>query len=112
MNALSHKDLPRLPKRGRPTLNEGKKRDVPLKSLDNALLVLNELANHGPLSLSDLARRTEFSVPTTHRILSTFAARGYVVLDEETQMWSFILLVRDICNLKVLPGWPSRTLRL
>ena len=65
-----------------------KSREVPLKSLDNALLLLDELAAEAPISLSALARRTELTVPTAHRILATFAARGHAVLDHETQMWS------------------------
>lgn len=55
------------------------------QTLDRALTVLLEVADNGPrgLSLAECSHLLGYSKPTTHRILRTLAARGFLRRDEE-----------------------------
>ena len=58
-----------------------------MQSLDRALGVLNILAQNSQMSLTDIALRLGIPTATTHRILITLQARGYVDLQERDQTW-------------------------
>jgi len=50
-----------------------------LSSVDRALRLLDELAEHGPLGATDLANRLGTAKATAFRLARTLQARGYVV---------------------------------
>jgi IclR family acetate operon transcriptional repressor len=60
------------------------------QTLDRALNVLLAIADNGSsgLSLADCTAILAYSKPTTHRILRTLAARGFVRVDEQNGTYS------------------------
>ncbi|MGE0801328.1 MAG: IclR family transcriptional regulator [Lautropia sp.] len=48
------------------------------KTADQALAVLEHVAEHGPLGTSDIARRLKMHRTVVHRLLATLLARGFV----------------------------------
>ncbi|MFC3168945.1 HTH-type transcriptional regulator BhcR [Paracoccus fontiphilus] len=56
--------------------------------LDRALDMLDLLAAHPGLTLSEVAERMEQSPSTAHRLLHSLAARGMVESDPTTQAWN------------------------
>ncbi|MGB4135309.1 MAG: helix-turn-helix domain-containing protein, partial [Microbacterium sp.] len=48
-----------------------------LSSVAQALRILDELREHEPLGVSELAKRTGVAVSTAHRLLSTLVAADY-----------------------------------
>lgn len=72
-------------RRGRPRNDAEASGNV--RALDRALDLLDLLAAHPGLTLSELAGKMKQSPSTIHRILNTFAARGMVESDTATQAW-------------------------
>lgn len=73
-------------KRGRP------RKDAPetsgtIQALDRALDMLDMLAAHPGLTLSEVAEQMKQSPSTVHRVLHTLAARGVAESDPATQTW-------------------------
>lgn len=61
----------------------------PLKSLDVSLQVLEALDNGAPeRGISDLAREIGVSKAAVHRILATYARRGYVIQNPATSQYA------------------------
>jgi DNA-binding IclR family transcriptional regulator len=55
-----------------------------LSSVDRALRLLDELAEHGPLGATDLANRLGTAKATAFRLARTLQARGYVVQNPDS----------------------------
>lgn len=75
-----------------PTRRRGRPRSAPdaagtIQALDRALDVLDLLAAHPGLTLSEVAERMDQSPSTVHRVLHTLAARGVAETDLATQTW-------------------------
>ncbi len=58
-----------------------------IQSLERALDVLAHVSEAGGQSLSEIAEALDASPATIYRILSTFAARGYLEMDATSQQW-------------------------
>lgn len=74
--------------RGRPKSAFKESSAGTLQALDRALVVLKAVAERGVVNLSDLSREVDVPTATTHRILTTLAAHGFVTFDEARQDWS------------------------
>lgn len=72
-------------RRGRP--RNGADSAGTIQSLERALDVLDLLAGHNGLTLSEVADKIEQSPSTVHRVLHTLASRGVVESDPATQSW-------------------------
>lgn len=73
-------------RRGRP--RSTKESGGTVQVLDRALDMLDLLAAHPGLTLSEVAERMEQSPSTVHRLLHSLAARGMVESDPATQAWN------------------------
>lgn len=73
-------------RRGRP--RSAKDAGGTVQVLDRALDMLDLLASHPGLTLSEVADRMEQSPSTVHRLLHSLAARGMVESDPATQAWN------------------------
>lgn len=76
-----------------PTRRRGRPRNTTdasgtIQALDRALDVLDLLAAHRGLTLSEVAEKMEQSPSTVHRVLHTLAARGIAESDPATQTWN------------------------
>ena len=56
-------------------------------SLVKAFLILERLAQHGPMGLNHLSDQTGFPASTVHRILSTLSGMGYVQQEENSRRY-------------------------
>ena len=74
--------------RGRPRSLFKEPQSTIVQALDRGISLLEVLAGHRGLSLSDLAQRVNLPSSTTHRLLSTLGERGFVRFDESAQTWS------------------------
>ena len=75
-----------------PQRKRGRPRSAPeaagtIQALDRALDILDLLAAHPGLTLSEVAERMDQSPSTVHRVLHTLAARGVAESDPATQAW-------------------------
>lgn len=61
---------------------------LPVKSADRTLEVLEDLAGHGPASLTELAARLHFPKSSLHGILRTMEHRGWIELDVQRSLYS------------------------
>lgn len=73
--------------RGRPRAFSEKTEQNTIKSLDRALVVLNELARLESATLSGLAQGLGESPATIYRVLTTLSLHGIVESDDTTQKW-------------------------
>lgn len=73
-------------RRGRP--RSAKDSGGTVQVLDRALDMLDLLAAHPGLTLSEVAERSAQSPSTVHRLLHSLAARGMVESDPATQAWN------------------------
>lgn len=73
--------------RGRPRAFSEKTEQNTIKSLDRALVVLEELARGGETTLSELAQTLGESPATIYRVLTTFAQHKLVESNEDAQTW-------------------------
>ncbi|SNR63343.1 IclR family transcriptional regulator [Paracoccus sediminis] len=73
-------------RRGRP--RSAKDQGGTVQVLDRALDMLDLLAAHPGLTLSEVADRMDQSPSTVHRLLHSLAARGMVESDPATQAWN------------------------
>lgn len=74
-------------RRGRPPSSKGGGAGT-VQVLDRALDLLDLLALHSGLTLSEVAEKTEQSPSTVHRLLHSLASRGIVESDPTTQAWT------------------------
>jgi IclR family transcriptional regulator, acetate operon repressor len=58
-----------------------------VRSVERALLLLEHLSATGGINLSQLARDTQLSVSTCHRLLTTLQGRGFVRYDRTSWQW-------------------------
>ena len=72
-------------KRGRP--RSASEPSGTIQALDRALDMLDLLAAHSGLTLSEVAEKMGQSPSTVHRVLHTLAARGVAESDPATQAW-------------------------
>ncbi|WP_411957789.1 HTH-type transcriptional regulator BhcR [Paracoccus homiensis] len=72
-------------RRGRP--RSGADSAGTIQSLERALDILDMLAGHSGLTLSEVADKMQQSPSTVHRVLHTLASRGVVESDPATQSW-------------------------
>lgn len=73
--------------RGRPRSFHDKTEQNTVQSLDRALLILRAVSEANGLSLTELAARTEQSVPTVYRVLTTLQSHGFAEIEEPGQLW-------------------------
>ena len=59
----------------------------PVKSLIKALRILEELAEHGALGVTELGQRLGMGLSTVHRLLGTLRGKGYVLTDPTTSRY-------------------------
>ena len=75
-------------RRGRPRgSGSGRAGGGTVQALERGLSILNALARHGPMILSDIALTLGMPPSTVHRFLDTLARHGFVALDPATQRW-------------------------
>lgn len=74
-------------KKGRPKAFYPKPEQSTIQSLDRAIDVLDLLAAHAGLTLTEIATGLEQSPATMHRVLSTLEARNIVEMDGQSQTW-------------------------
>lgn len=74
-------------RKGRPKSFYDKPAQTTIQALDRAIDVLDTLARHSGLTLTQIADNLDQSPATMHRVLSTLAARDVVELDTQTQTW-------------------------
>ncbi len=74
-------------RRGRPRSTKGDSAGT-VQVLDRALDLLDLLAAHSGLTLSEVAEKTGQSPSTVHRLLHSLGARGMVESDPATQAWT------------------------
>jgi|TARA_B110000908_G_scaffold18583_1_gene20895 IclR family acetate operon transcriptional repressor len=73
--------------RGRPRLALADT-DVPtVQALDRGILLLQALAQHHAVSLTDLALQVGMPASSAHRLLITLQQHDFVDFDENTQLW-------------------------
>ncbi len=71
----------------------------PIKSVERALLVIEELAAHDRgLTLTELAEHTGLHISTAHRVLATLLAHGFVGRNAESGMFSVGLKVLKLAQ--------------
>ncbi len=58
-----------------------------VRSVERALKLLEQLSASGGANLSQLARDTQLSVSTCHRLLTTLQGRGFVHYDRKSSWW-------------------------
>jgi len=73
--------------RGRPKAFDDKTEQNTVRALDRAMMVLEELARHEGIALSDLAERLSQSPATLYRVLVTLQLRGIAEFEEADQIW-------------------------
>lgn len=74
-------------RKGRPKGFYSKPAQSTIQSLDRALDVLDLLAAHTGLTLTEIANALDQSPATMHRVLATLEARDIVEMDPQTQSW-------------------------
>ena len=60
---------------------------VPLQHLDRALEILELFIETDDIGVREVARRTGWNATTCHRVLATFARRGYLLQDGDTRRY-------------------------
>lgn len=70
----------------------------PIQVADRLFLVLETLAETGPLPLTDLSRRLNLNKSTTHRLLTSLMYLGYVRQDTETGKYSLSFKILSLSN--------------
>lgn len=75
-------------RRGRPRIRKTEVRTAPVAALDRGLQVLEVLARHDGIALSELATALDLPAATAHRLLTTLAGRGLAVADPAEGGWS------------------------
>lgn len=75
-----------LRRRGRPK-GPGTQQPSGIQALDRALDVLEALAAHDGMTLTQLADHLDQSAATMHRVLATLEGRRYVEIDPKRQEW-------------------------
>lgn len=78
---------PRPRKKGRPKAFYAKPEQSTIQSLDRAFDVLELLAAHNGLTLTEIATGLDQSPATMHRVLATLEARDVVEMDPINQSW-------------------------
>jgi IclR family acetate operon transcriptional repressor len=73
--------------RGRPKGSFGSAGATSIQSLDRAFDILDALAGHRGLTLTELAQTTGLSPSTAYRMLATLEKRGLVETDQAAQTW-------------------------
>jgi len=74
--------------RGRPKGFDNDDSKTVIQSLDRAIDVLDTLAEHGAMTLSEIAAEMDQSAATIYRILTTYSLRQLVEVDPANQEWS------------------------
>ena len=70
----------------------------PIQVEDRLFLVLETLADTGPVTLADLCRQLSLNKSTLHRLLSSLIHMGYVKQDVETGKYSLSLKLLGLSN--------------
>lgn len=70
----------------------------PIQVADRLFLVLETLAETGPLPLTDLSRRLDLNKSTIHRLLTSLMYLGYVKQDAETGKYSLSFKILSLSN--------------
>lgn len=70
----------------------------PIQVADRLFLVLETLAETGPMALTDLSRRLALNKSTIHRILTSLIYLGYVRQDGDTGKYSLSFKILSLSN--------------
>lgn len=73
--------------RGRPRNTGAEPTGGTVQALDRGLALLNALARHDQISLTDLSLQIGLPPSTAHRLLTTLQKHGMAAFDEKTQGW-------------------------
>ena len=73
--------------RGRPRSAPSEANASTVQALDRGILLLQALAQHNAVSLSDLAVQVGMPASSAHRLLMTLQQHDFVDFDENTQLW-------------------------
>jgi len=73
--------------RGRPRLQISPTSKSTVQALDRGVLLLQAVAQHNAVSLSDLAMQVGMPASSAHRLLMTLQQHDFVDFDENTQLW-------------------------
>ena len=73
--------------RGRPRSASSEANASTVQALDRGILLLQALAQHNAVSLSDLAVQVGMPASSAHRLLMTLQQHDFVDFDENTQLW-------------------------
>ena len=73
--------------RGRPRSVVPEPNVSTVQALDRGILLLQALAQHNAVSLSDLALQVGMPASSAHRLLMTLQQHDFVDFDENTQLW-------------------------
>ena len=73
--------------RGRPRSQSNESNTTTVQALDRGIALLQNLATHQALSLSDMALQLGMPASTAHRLLMTLQQHDFVDFDENTQLW-------------------------
>ena len=79
-------------------VNTSKNDKNPIQVADKLFLVLEALATHGPVSLTDLSKSLNLNKTTVHRVLNSLIYMGYVRQDTITSHYSLTLKIWEIAN--------------
>lgn len=70
----------------------------PIQVSDRLFLVLETLADVGPIALTELSQRLDLNKSTTHRLLTSLIYLGYVRQDEETGKYALSYKILSLAN--------------
>ena len=73
--------------RGRPRSAKAESSSATVQALDRGIMLLQALAQHKAMSLSDLALQVGLPASSAHRLLMTLQQHDFVDFDENTQLW-------------------------
>lgn len=72
--------------------------------LDRGLMVLETLARHGAMSLSDIHRDTALPKSTLRRLLATLLSRRFIRQSVTDKLYRISITLPDISDAPILPG--------
>ena len=73
--------------RGRPRSTTSEASASTVQALERGILLLQALAQHNAVSLTDLALQVGMPASSAHRLLMTLQQHDFVDFDENTQLW-------------------------
>ena len=72
-----------------------------VQSIDRALLLLEIVADHDGISLTELSKLAQLNKATVHRLLATLVYNGYVEQDPKTGHYGLTFKLFQLGNKKI-----------